>query len=257
MSAGAVTLAVDGPVARIVFDRPEARNAMTWEMYEELGAACDTIAANRDIRCAVLRGAGGKAFVAGTDIARFTAFEGAEDGLRYEREMEAILAKLADLSVPTLAVVEGWAVGGGLALSALCDVRIATPEARFGLPIARTLGNCISIANIARLSALLGPARVQRLIVLAEMLTADELHRSGFLAELVAPEALEGRVEEIIGTILSHAPLTMRAIKTGMARLAAPMPEDSDLVALCYGSRDFREGVSAFIGKAKPHWTGE
>src|SRR5690606_34553184 len=120
-----------------------------------------------EIRCAVLRGKGGNAFVAGTDITQFKDFTGAEDGLRYEAEMEPILAKLAELPVPTLAVVEGWAVGGGLALASLCDIRIATPTAKFGLPIARTLGNCLTIRNVARLSALLGPSRIKRIVMLA------------------------------------------------------------------------------------------
>ena len=114
----------------MIFDRPEARNAMTWTMYRQLTEACERIASDAQVRVAVLRGAGGKAFIAGTDIAQFREFAGAEDGVRYERDMERCLGTLESLPVPTLAVIEGWAVGGGLAIATVCDLRIATRETR-------------------------------------------------------------------------------------------------------------------------------
>lgn len=183
----------DGAVAHIVFDRPAARNAMTWWMYEGLAAACRQAAADR-VRVAVLRGAGGKAFIAGTDIAQFQAFAGGEDGIAYERKVSEYLAGIEDLPVPTLAVVEGWAIGGGLAIAAVCDLRIATPGSRFGVPIARTVGNCLSVENIALLNATFGMSRVKKMLLLAENLTTDEALAAGFLSEVVEPDRLDARI---------------------------------------------------------------
>ncbi len=142
MTDGEVRYARDGEVAIVIFDRPAARNAMTWRMYEQLGEACAQILREDGLRAAVFRGAGGKAFIAGTDIAQFQAFRGGDDGIAYEEKMEGILAGVEALPVPTLAVIEGFAIGGGLAIAAACDLRIATPGSRLGVPIARTLGNC-------------------------------------------------------------------------------------------------------------------
>ena len=130
----------DGEIATVIFDRPAARNAMTWRMYEQLGEACARIRSEDGLRVAVFRGAGGKAFIAGTDIAQFQAFGSGEDGIAYEAKMEDYIAGVEALPVPTLAVIEGFAIGGGLAIAAACDLRIATPGSRFGVPIARTLG---------------------------------------------------------------------------------------------------------------------
>src|SRR5688500_16408777 len=147
------------PVAVFTFNRPEARNALTWEMYDGLIAACDIVEATPDIRVLIIRGAGGKAFAAGTDISQFTGFKSAEDGMAYERRLDAIIDRVERVTRPTIAQVEGAATGGGCAIALACDLRVCTPEARFGLPIARTLGNCLSIANVARMVDLIGPAR--------------------------------------------------------------------------------------------------
>jgi len=167
-------------VATIVFDRPEARNAMTWSMYYGLAQALESISADPAVSVAVLRGAGHEAFVAGTDIAQFTAFEGAADGLRYEHQIHAAVERLERVMKPTIAVVEGWATGGGLIIAAACDFRLAVPNARFGVPIARTLGNCLSIANVARLVHAFGPARTKRMLMLAETISAEEASACGF-----------------------------------------------------------------------------
>jgi enoyl-CoA hydratase/carnithine racemase len=171
MTDGEVRYARDGEIATVIFDRPAARNAMTWRMYEQLGEACAQIRREDGLRAAVFRGAGGKAFIAGTDIAQFQAFRG-DDGIAYEEKMEGILAGVETLPVPTLAVIEGFAIGGGLAIAAACDLRIVTPGSRLGVPIARTLGNCLSIANYARLIAALGASRAKRMLLLAENLSA-------------------------------------------------------------------------------------
>ena len=255
---GRVELRRDGPVAHVTIDRPAARNAMTWAMYEQLGAACERIAADAGVRVAVFRGAGGKAFVAGTDIAQFREFNGAEDGLKYERVMSGFLSAVEQLPMPTLVVIEGWAIGGGLAIAACCDLRIATPGSRLGVPIARTLGNCLSVENIAVIAAAFGMARTKRMLLLAENLTAEEALTAGFLSEIVPPEGLDARVTELCARLAANAPVTMRATKEAMRRLLhAGLPAGDDLISECYGSQDFKIGVEAFVEKREPRWTGK
>jgi len=257
MSDGEVRLDCRDGIATVVFDRPEARNAMTWRMYEQLAEICARLRDDPNVRIAVFRGAGGKAFVAGTDIAQFLAFKSGEDGIAYEQRMEAYLAALEALPMPTLAVIEGFAIGGGLAIAACCDLRIATPGTRFGVPIARTLGNCLSVANTARLVAALGAARAKRVLLLAELITAEEALGGGFLAEIVAPGDIDRRVAELCDRLVHHAPVTMRVSKEAIRRLLhAGLPDDADLVRACYGSEDFRIGVRAFVDKREPQWTG-
>src|SRR5262245_13229370 len=257
MSDGEVCYARDGSVVTVTFDRPAARNAMTWRMYEQLAEACGRIQREEGLRVAVFRGAGGKSFIAGTDIAQFQAFRGGEDGIAYEARMEGYLAAIEALPVPTLAVIEGFAIGGGLAIAAACDLRIATPGARFGVPIARTLGNCLSMANYARLVAALGAARTKRVLLLAENLTAEEALAGGFLSEIVESQDLDRRVGELTDRLAHHAPITMRVSKEAIRRLLhAGLPDGDDLVRACYGSDDFRTGVTAFVEKRDPQWTG-
>src|SRR5215831_9820384 len=257
MTDGKVRYVRDGEVATVIFDRPEARNAMTWRMYEQLGEACAQIRREEGLRAAVFRGAGGKAFIAGTDIAQFQAFRGGDDGIAYEDKMEGILGGIEALPVPTLAVIEGFAIGGGLAIAAACDLRIATPGSRFGVPIARTLGNCLSIANYARLVAALGASRAKRMLLLAENLSAEEALAAGFLTEIATPENLDRRVGELCARLAQHAPITMRVSKEAIRRLLrAGLLDGDDLVRACYASEDFRHGVEAFVGKREPHWTG-
>ncbi len=255
---GRTHLTVNGAVAQITFDRPSARNAMTWRMYEELAEACQKIAGDPALRVVVLRGAGGKAFVAGTDIQQFLDFSSGEDGIAYEARIETYVAALEKLPLPTVAVVEGWAVGGGFLIANACDVRLATLGARFGVPIASTLGNCLSAANLRRLAATLGEAWVKRMLLLAEMPTAEELAPTGYVAAVVPPEAMEERLEAMCQKLTGHAPLTMRAAKEGLRRLATdPVAGDDDLVRMCYGSADFRAGVAAFLAKRPAGWRGE
>jgi len=257
MSEGTVRYQCEGAVARITFDRPAARNAMTWSMYEQMADACNKVRSDSAIRAVIFRGAGGKAFVAGTDINQFRDFKSASDGVEYERKVEAYLAQVEQLPVPTLAVMEGWAIGGGLAIAAVCDLRIATPGTRFGVPIARTLGNCLSVANNALLVAQFGVARTKKMLLLSETLTAEEALAAGFLTEITQPEVLDRRVEEICARLVANAPVTMRVTKEAIRRLLhAGLPSGDDLISECYGSRDFHIGVEAFLGKREPRWTG-
>ncbi|WP_020651834.1 enoyl-CoA hydratase/isomerase family protein [Massilia niastensis] len=254
---GKVHLAIEDGVAAILIDRPQARNAMTWAMYEELGAICTRIAADPSIRVATIRGAGGEAFVAGTDIEQFGAFDGGDDGVAYEKAIDERVGQIESLPMPTIAIVEGWAIGGGLAISAACDFRIATPGAAFGVPIARTLGNCLSMKNTARVVAAVGVPTSKRLLLLAETISAAEAQACGFVTAVAEPEVLEAEVARMCKRLASHAPVTMRVSKEAIRRLVnAGLPDGEDLIRAAYGSADFKIGVNAFLDKQRPQWTG-
>jgi enoyl-CoA hydratase len=230
---------------------------MTWAMYEAMADACKSIASNGDARVAVLRGVGGKAFIAGTDIEQFSAFESGADGVDYEARIAGYVGAVAGLNIPTIAVVEGWAVGGGMAIASVCDFRIASTGARFGVPIARTLGNCLSAGNLNVLMATLGMPIVKRMLLLAEMVPAEDLTAGGYVQEIAAPEQLDEVVDGYCNRLTSHAPVTMSVTKQTLARLLeANGVSDHDLVSEAYGSQDFHEGVAAFVTKRKPSWSG-
>jgi enoyl-CoA hydratase/carnithine racemase len=258
MSEGTVHFRQDGAVARVTFDRPAARNAMTWRMYEELAEICARLARERSARVVIFRGAGGTAFVAGTDIAGFADFASGADGIAYENGMDRHIAAVEALPMPTVAAVEGFAVGGGLAIAAACDFRLATPDARFGAPIARTLGNCLSARGYARLALALGIARAKRLLLLGEMIGAEEAKAAGFVHDVVPPDALDAAVDALAARLAGNAPLTQEASKEALRRLTeANLPPIDDLIGRVYGSEDFRRGVRAFLAKVPPEWTGK
>jgi enoyl-CoA hydratase/carnithine racemase len=245
-----------GQTAFVTFNRPEARNAMTWEMYDALYECCEEVDTDESVRVVVLRGAG-DTFVAGTDIRQFGEFESGEDGISYESRMERVIGRLERVRKPTVAVVDGYAIGGGLSIAAVCDLRLCTPEAKFGIPIARTLGNCLSIENYARLVALVGPARTKELILTARTFSAEEALAAGLATEIVPASELDERVNELCASLESHAPITMRVTKEAVRRLQfAELPDAEDLVRETYGSEDFHEGVAAFVEKRRPVWRG-
>jgi enoyl-CoA hydratase/carnithine racemase len=247
----------DGAVLTVLFNRPEARNAMTFAMYDGLEEACTRADADDSVRVMVLRGAGGRAFVAGTDISQFSTFTSGEDGIAYEDRISRVVNRLEDVAVPTVAAIEGPCVGGGLALAAACDLRVATESSRFGVPIARTLGNCLSMAGYARLVSMLGPARTKDIVFTARMVGADEALAAGFATEVVAAEEIDARVAELAELLATHAPITLKATKEAIRRIReANLPDGSDLIAEAYGSDDFRQGVAAFLDKRPPSWTG-
>ena len=246
--------AIHDGIGHIVLNRPHARNALTFAMYERLAA----IAADPgDAKVLVLTGAGEKAFAAGTDIAQFRAFSSADDAIAYEARLDRVLGALERCAIPTIAAVAGACTGGGAGIAAACDLRIAAANARFGFPIARTLGNCLSMANIARLSALIGSGRVIDMIFTARLLNAQEAQSAGLVSEILPDaEALGRRATELAALVASHAPLTLRATKEAIRRLRDNLPPDEDLIRLCYTSADFTEGMEAFLTKRPPVWTG-
>jgi enoyl-CoA hydratase/carnithine racemase len=250
----------DGPIATLTFNRPEARNAMTWEMYESLVAACDRVDADSAIRVFVLRAAGGKAFIAGTDISQFQNFSNRDDGLKYEERLDSVLDRLERVSKPTIAQVEGVAAGGGCAIALTCDLRVCTPHASFGIPIARTLGNCLSGASYGRMLDAMSPGAAKDILFTGRLVSADEARSLGLVNRLVSSDEVAATVHELATTIASNAPLTIRATKEMIRRVLLqrrlPPGADSDMVELCYTSADFREGVTAFVAKRKPKWSG-
>jgi enoyl-CoA hydratase/carnithine racemase len=255
-----ILYAVEDGIGTITLNRPQARNALTFAMYERIAAICADPAGHGDPRVIVMTGADDRAFAAGTDIAQFRSFSTADDALAYEERIEAVIGTIERCPVPTLAAISGAVTGGGATIALACDLRIATETARFGFPIARTLGNCLSMANYARLYAILGPARVKEIVFTARLVEAQEGVRIGLYSEIVADHAaLIGRAGELARLVAGHAPLTMRATKEAMRRLTAATVaglDGDDLVKLCYTSADFREGMEAFLGKRAPVWTG-
>ena len=250
---------VEGSTGVVTFNRPQAHNALTFDMYERLGEICEGLAADGPVRALIITGAGGRAFAAGTDISLFRDFKGAEDGLAYETRMERVFKKLDASAVPTIAAIPGICTGGGGAIACACDLRIATKTFKFGFPIARTLANCLSAASIARVAALTGVGRAMDMIMTTRLIEAQEALAIGLVNELFdTQEALMARAHAIAAQIATQAPLTMRATKELVQRMRtqAADVEDEDMIALCYGSADFREGLDAFLTKRKPKFTG-
>lgn len=259
MNASTTVFMARGPVAFFTINRPEAGNAMTWAMYDALVAACEQVDAAPDVRVFVIRAAGAT-FCPGTDISQFTSFSTREDGVEYERRLEACVSRIERVFVPTIAQVEGIAAGGGCAIALACDLRVCSPAARFAVPIARTLGNGLSFENCARLVEHFGMPRARTMLITGRFIDAAEASASGVITQLAEPADVARVVDELAAAILRNAPLTMRAAKQALNRLAARRRQDAgevaDLVADCYASVDFREGVASFLAKRPPKFTG-
>jgi enoyl-CoA hydratase len=260
MSTQEILIERVGPVATVTLNRPDKRNAMTFEMYAGVAEFCRSAAQDDDLKVIIVRGAGEKAFAAGTDISLFRDFKGAEDGLAYEAKMDGVLSDIESCPKPMVAAITGACTGGGAAIAALCDIRLATKDMRFGFPIARTLGNCLSVASLQRMSALMGAARTKDLIMTSRLIEAEEALNIGLVSELFDDaDALFARANEMAAQIATFAPLTLQATKQMFARMMAAEPtiKDDDLIAMCYGSADFHEGLEAFLAKRKANWTGK
>jgi enoyl-CoA hydratase len=250
---------IDSPLAILTFDRPQARNAMTWRMYDALLAACESVDADSRVRVFILRGAGGKAFVSGTDISQFQSFRTPKDAIDYEKKISVVLGRLEQVTKPTIAQVEGFATGAGCGIVATCDLSVATTESAIGIPIARTLGNVASSGTFTRIVNLIGPARAKEMIFTGRLIPAPEAHAMGLINRVVSKESIESEVLGLARQIAENAPLTIRATKEMTRRLMearSPAQDDADLIEMCYMSADFKEGVEAFLAKRKPRWTG-
>lgn len=257
MATSDLVVDTSGSVLTVTFNRPQQHNAMTWAMYDALVEACDQADADEAIRVMVLRGAGGKAFVAGTDISQFRDFKDGADGVAYEKRIAEVVARVETVSIPTVAAVQGFCIGGGLVIAAACDLRIATRSAKFGAPIARTIGNCLSMNSHSLLVEHLGVARTLDLVLRARLMTAEEAHAAGFVSELCADAEFDDAVERTVTQLLTHAPLTMWATKEAVRRIRlANLPDGDDIVDRVFDSDDFRNAVKAFLAKEGVEWTG-
>lgn len=243
----------------ITFNRPEARNAMTFAMYEELARLCQAVPKDGSVGAVVIAGAGGKAFAAGTDMTQFRAFDSKEDALSYEDEITRVLMAVDTCPLPTIAAIHGACTGGGASIAAACDMRITSAQLKFGFPIARTLGNCLNAGNLARLTELMGAGRVREMIFTARLMGAEEARAVGLVSEVLPDEAaLMSRAETLAQHLSEMAPLTLRATKEAMRRnREALQVADQDLIASCYMSADFKHGLEAFLSKEKPKWSGK
>ena len=257
-----IIIAVDQHIATVTLNRPEARNALTFGMYQVLFDLCRQAGTPKDdraIKAIVICGAGEKAFAAGTDISQFTSFETLQDGHDYEAQIESVISSIETCRVPVIAALHGAVTGGGLVIAAAAHLRLASADVKIGMPIARTLGNCLAITNLRRLVALFGEARVAHMILTAELLSADHALASGFVHDVQEDRsAMLARATHLAQRLTTMAPLTIQSSLDGLRRLrhAAACPDDSDLIAACYASEDFAEGVAAFLEKRKPNWTG-
>ncbi len=244
-------------VATITLSRPAALNALTWAMYQQLEAHIDILAQDEQIRVVIIRGAS-KAFAAGTDIAQFQNFDGPA-GVHYEQRVETIVEKVYTFPKPVIVAIDGYAVGAGLILSAVCDLRYATPTSRFGVPMARTLGNALSSKNYQHLSDAFGTMRTKEMLFTARLLSAEEVLQRGFLTAIIDEEQIFTHVFEVARQISLLAPLTIWATKAADRHIhnAEEGVSFNDVLERVYGSRDFAEGIQAYREKRKPQWSGK
>lgn len=249
MPSSNVVWDIKGSVGIVTFNRPEARNALTWDMYDALVEACDAAEADANLRVLIIRGAGG-AFSAGTDIAQFKAFSGA-DGVAYEKRLDAVIDRIERLPLITIAEVDGVAAGGGCAIAIACDLRFCSERAVFGVPIARTLGNCLSITNTARMVDLLGLVATRDILLTGRLIDAEEAQHSGLAAEVIPADDLQEEVMKRALDLATRKRSTVAATKATLLLLRdhrrPALSAGEAIVRACYDSDDFKAGVSAFI----------
>jgi len=249
---------VSDSIATLTFNRPDARNALTFEMYDALAAiAVHLQKPQQDVRALIVTGAGDRAFAAGTDISRFRDFSTAQHALDYERTMDRVLGSFESIPIPTIASIKGACTGGGAAIAACCDLRVANDSLKFGFPIARTLGNCLSASNISRLILLLGAARTREILFTSRLILAPEALAIGLVSEVA--DDVHARTRELAEQMKGHAPLTLAATKETMRRLreSSAAADCDDMIVSCYTSSDFKEGLEAFLAKRTPQWQGK
>ena len=211
------TITHKGGIAEYRLMRPDSRNSLTFEMYQAIEDLCEHPG---EAGVIVMTAEGEKAFASGTDISNFKDFQSAQDAINYEALIGRVIDAVQRSSVPVIASLHGIVAGGGAAIAAAADVRLATPDTRFGMPIARTLGNCLSVANLNRLVHLLGESRTRYLMLTAEFLEVESLTTSGFVSEVLESAALcDQRARDLAVHMTTLAPLTISATRDGLARL--------------------------------------
>ena len=252
---------INNGIALVTLNRPERRNALTFAMYDGLFDIAEDIKAriakgDREIKALVITGQGDKAFAAGTDMAGFREFSTEEHALGYERQMDRVLGAYEMIPVPTIAAIRGACTGGGAAIAVASDMRYADQQLRFGFPMARTLGNCLSVTNLSRLVSLMGQAKTREILLTARLIEAEEALAIGVINDLVDDPLQQALA--MADKLKDHSPLLMEASKEGLRRIREKLADidDDDVIINCYTGDDFKEGIEAFLGKRKPHWQG-
>lgn len=253
---GAVLLDRAGRVLTVTLNRPTKLNAFSPAMFTALELLGGALHQDPTVRVVVFRGAGGKALAAGADIAAFTQFTGTDDAVAYEAGVVRALGGIERVPQVTLAVVEGLAVGGGLALATACDLRVVTPDARLGYPIAATLGNTLSAAVLSRCVAVFGDSLVREMLLTATLLDADRAYTSGAVMAILERDGLDEAVTALAERIAGLAPTTQLSTKRILGLLdagdAGDYVDDEQIIRDAYGSNDFNGAVRSFLGKQRP-----
>jgi enoyl-CoA hydratase len=245
-------------IAEVKFNRPEVRNALTFEMYEVVYNLCVEANETEEIRAIIFAGVDSSAFASGTDISLLQGIRDGKGGIEYEERIERVVGMVERCRVPTIAAIAGACTGGGAALATACDLRIGAKNMRFGYPMAKTLGNCLSLPNSARLIFLIGPSRFKELLLTSRLMGAEEAYGTGLISEVAEPLDVLARAHELALRIAQNAPLTIWAAKEAVRRLHEQLQSANftDVIEKCYQSDDFRLGVEGFIKKQTPKWTG-
>jgi enoyl-CoA hydratase len=251
----------DGRVGYVIFNNPERHNAVSLEMWEKTAEILDGFARDDEVRVVVLTGAGGKAFVSGADVSKFESERASLEATKvYNAAVERANSAIYDFAKPTIAMIRGYCIGGGVGLAACCDLRIASDNSRFAVPAAK-LGLGYSFNGLKRLIDLVGPAFAKEIFFTARQFDAEEARMMGFLNRVVPQAELEAYVKSYGDTIAANAPLTLKAAKY----IANEVVKDeskrnlaccAELVEQCFASNDYAEGRRAFMEKRKPAFTG-
>jgi enoyl-CoA hydratase/carnithine racemase len=254
-----IVISRDGAIATVTLNRPQRLNALNREMWAGLGAAMRGLSADASLRCIVLRGAGGKAFAAGADIAEFaTERANAHQAKQYGELIHATMQAVAQCRHPTVALIEGACVGGGLEIAAMCDMRICGTSSRFGVPINK-LGLTMAYGELAGLLALVGRAVALEILLEGRVFDADEAYRKRLVNRVVADDQVEAEAHALARRIADGAPLVARWHKQFIERLTVRAdipPEEWDVGFACFDTADYRSGVQAFLAKTKPKFEG-
>ena len=251
----------DGAIGHMIFNQPEKHNAVSLEMWEAAERIMHDFELDSEIRVLVLSGAGGKSFVAGADISEFEKQRGSADAqAHYNARTRAVYRLVENFPKPTIAMIHGYSIGGGLNLACCCDLRVCSDKASFGMPAAR-LALGYPFEAVQRLTNIVGIANARHLMFSAERIDAEHALRIGLAQKVVPIDQLESTVDTYANEIGGNAPLTVRAMKFISTQVLAD-PDDRDLVkcdemvAACFASADFKEGRRAFMEKRKPRFQG-
>jgi len=247
-------------IAEVKFNRPQVRNALTFEMYEAVYELCIEANEKKEIKAIIFAGVDSSAFASGTDISLLQGIKDGRGGIEYEERIERVVGMVERCRVPTIAAIAGACTGGGAALATACDLRIGAKNMKFGYPMAKTLGNCLSLPNSARLIFLIGPGRFKELLLTARLMGAEEAMAAGLISEFMhEPSDVLPRARELAVSIARNAPLTVWAAKEAVRRLQEQLQsaDFTDVIEKSYESEDFRLGVESFIKKQKPRWLGK